>query len=404
MKTKVETDSSFSVFYNNVVSLNRNLENLQTHILHELNFHFNIMIIGVSETKITNANSEICTAKIPGYSFEYVPTPLCSGGVGLFIDESLNYRILEKISNEAYQALWAEITFENKKNVICGILYRQHNSPERFQLYFDECIEKFTSSGKDIVTMGDFNIDPLKCESCNYSHDFLSSLQRCYLTPAIDKPTRVRPTSATLFDNIFINDPDKVMACGNLITDLSDHFSQFCILKSMKVKTRVKKSKMRDSRFSSDRLNADLSNVDWSALFANESNDVNSIFSSFYNKFNKLVNKHAPMKTISNRKAKQFSKPWITQGFRKSIRVKNKLIVSTIETNMDKRLFSCGVFIDLKKAFDTVDHKILLHKLDHYGFRGVINKWFSSYLQGRTQTTQIDSCISARNDITCGVP
>ena len=78
---------------------------------------------------------------------------------------------------------------------------------------------------------------------------------------------------------------------------------------------------------SSDRLNADLSNVDWSALFANETNDVNSIFSSFYNKFNKLVNKHAPMKTISNRKAKQFSKPWITKGLRKSIKVKNKLYV-----------------------------------------------------------------------------
>ena len=75
-------------------------------------------------------------------------------------------------------------------------------------------------------------------------------------------------------------------------------------------------------------------------------------------------------------------------------------IVSTIQTN----IFSCGVFIDLKKAFDTVDHKILLHKVDHYGFRGVINKWFSSYLQGRTQTTKIDSYISARNDITLGVP
>ena len=94
----------------------------------------------------------------------------------------------------------------------------------------------------------------------------------------------------------------------------------------MKDKIRVKKSKMRDfSRFSSDRLHADLSNVNWNALFSNESSDVNKVFSSFYNKFNKLVNKHAPMKTISNRKAKQFSKPWTTKGLRKSIRVKNKL-------------------------------------------------------------------------------
>ena len=97
MKTKLseaETDTSFSVFHNNVVSLNRNLKNLQTHILHELDFHFNI--IGVTETKVTNANSQMCTAKIPGYSFEYVPTPLSSGGVGLFIDESLNYRNFRK--------------------------------------------------------------------------------------------------------------------------------------------------------------------------------------------------------------------------------------------------------------------------------------------------------------------
>ena len=71
---------------------------------------------------------------------------------------------------------------------------------------------------------------------------------------------------------------------------------------------------------------------------------------------------------------------------------------------MDKRLFSCGVFIDLEKAFYTADHKIILHKLDHRGFRCVINKWFSSNLQGRTQKTKIDSSVSARNDISCGVP
>ena len=56
----------------------------------------------------------------------------------------------------------------------------------------------------------------------------------------------------------------------------------------------------------------------------------------------------------------------------------------------------CGVF-RLKKAFDTVDNVILLDKLHHYGFHGVVNKLFSSYLQDRTQTTHIGSHISEKN-------
>ena len=101
LRTRISlADSNFSVFHNNIVSLNRNLENLQTNLLQELNYHFNI--VRVSETKITNINSQFCVAKIPGYAFEHVPTPLASGGVGMFIDESLNYHILEKTSNDAF--------------------------------------------------------------------------------------------------------------------------------------------------------------------------------------------------------------------------------------------------------------------------------------------------------------
>ena len=79
-------------------------------------------------------------------------------------------------------------------------------------------------------------------------------------------------------------------------------------------------------------------------------------------------------------------------------------MVESIRTNMDERLFSCGVFIDLKKAFDTVDHKILLDKLNYYGFRGIVNQWFSSYLTYRTQTTEINSHISDKEVVSCGVP
>ena len=65
----------------------------------------------------------MCTAHMPGYLFQYVAMPLVSGGVGMFIDEfeSLDYRILEKTSNKAFQVLWAEFSFVNNKNDICGI-------------------------------------------------------------------------------------------------------------------------------------------------------------------------------------------------------------------------------------------------------------------------------------------
>ena len=79
-------------------------------------------------------------------------------------------------------------------------------------------------------------------------------------------------------------------------------------------------------------------------------------------------------------------------------------IVNRIQSNMDKKLFSCGVFIDLQKAFDTVDHEILLRKLHHYGIRGIVNDWFASYLIGRYQTTQIGLYISDKENTLCGVP
>ena len=59
--------------------------------------------------------------------------------------------------------------------------------------------------------------------------------------------------------------------------------------------------------------------------------------------------------------------------------------------------------MDLKKAFDTVDHSVLLNKLYHYGIRGIINDWFSSYLSGRTQAIEVNSCISRKQMVPYGV-
>jgi hypothetical protein len=93
-------------------------------------------------------------------------------------------------------------------------------------------------------------------------------------------------------------------------------------------------------------------------------------------------------------------------GFREKRSTQHAIIdiVNQIQTNMDKNMYTCGIFIDLQKAFDTVNHSILLQKLQHYGIRGIINDWFSSYLLNRIQTTQIGTVVSDKETMLSGVP
>jgi hypothetical protein len=124
---------------------------------------------------------------------------------------------------------------------------------------------------------------------------------------------------------------------GNIVSDISDHYSQFCIIPSVKYKPTDNVSfnnKIRDfSHFSLTSLKNDLLGIDFDSLYGETSNDIAKMFSSFYNKTNKIINKHAPLKSISKRKIKQLLKPWITKGLLKSIKVKNKLLSSgNIET------------------------------------------------------------------------
>ena len=70
----------------------------------------------------------------------------------------------------------------------------------------------------------------------------------------------------------------------------------------------------------------------------------------------------------------------------------------------DKGKFSCAIYLDLSKAFDTVDINILLKKLEHYGIRGVALQLFKSYLTNRKHCTKINGVLSDLIDIEMGVP
>ena len=93
-------------------------------------------------------------------------------------------------------------------------------------------------------------------------------------------------------------------------------------------------------------------------------------------------------------------------GFRKNHSTVLALIDlhDKISSALDNGELAVGIFLDLSKAFDTVNHSILFDKLEHYGIRGLGLKWIKSYFSKRLQFVEYNGHVSSRTNISCGVP
>ena len=93
-------------------------------------------------------------------------------------------------------------------------------------------------------------------------------------------------------------------------------------------------------------------------------------------------------------------------GFRKGY--STELAILEMSDNLRTSLIinllaTCGLFLDFSKAFDTVNHNILLNKLNKYGVRGVVLDWFKSYVQNRLQYVKIGNIESEPLNVVCGI-
>ncbi|XDV44073.1 hypothetical protein PO909_012422 [Leuciscus waleckii] len=93
-------------------------------------------------------------------------------------------------------------------------------------------------------------------------------------------------------------------------------------------------------------------------------------------------------------------------GFRSGRSTSMALIelVDRLTNCIENKKYAVGIFIDLKKAFDTVDHEIMLKKMERYGIRGVGYNWIKNYMENRSQFVQMGNHRSVSLSISCGVP
>ena len=134
--------------------------------------------------------------------------------------------------------------------------------------------------------MGDFNIDLLKVDNDDKTCEFFDILSAFGFRPLILQPTRVqttnRGTSATLIDNIYVNDFEKFSTGGNITASISDHFVQFCNIPDFFAPSQSSKNALRFGRnfknFKNDEFQEELVKIDWDSKFRDKNTDECTIF------------------------------------------------------------------------------------------------------------------------------
>ena len=271
------------------------------------------------------------------------------GGIAIFVKNGMNYKVRSDLcfppdKCHMFDCLFIEVKpnkLPQSRPVVLGVLYRSpsFNSISEFDGCLSDIVHTLKRENKDIILMGDLNVNLLSTDKNNNVSAFLDSMISKGLFPKITVPTRISNTSATLIDHIYTNMNFEQTIAGTLKTDISDHFSNFIFTHSNPgSKNKIKYTSFRNlSENSLAKFEAALSQTDWSNVLSHDDPEV--AYSIFIQMFNNLMNIHLPFKMVRINKFKHKMSPWITNGLLVSLRTKSKLYKNMHNINDQQRLY-----------------------------------------------------------------
>lgn len=158
----------------------KNHENI-CHILAATEHRFSVTSI----TKTWIRSSDYSELNLPGYQVSNHRSDRAGGGVGMYIDQDLSFKILKEHNSHdtsIFESLFAEICSNNVQNVVAGVIYRppSENTLTRLEK-FDELLSKLTRKEKTYYICGDFNLDLLQFENNSTTAQIVESVIFCLL-------------------------------------------------------------------------------------------------------------------------------------------------------------------------------------------------------------------------------
>ena len=279
-------------------------------------------ILGISESRL-HSNISDDSIGIPGYDIiRRDGVESSHTGLVIYVNHKLNDSVHRRpdLESSHIECIWLEVKCSANSSLLLCILYRNPASTLCWFDYFVSMLDNANATGRNVLLLGDFNIDMLKRNSAWDSTTALFGLSQL-----VNTPTRVTASTSTLIDHIYTTNIHLVQHVWVPNVGISDHFPVLCSLKSKLIKRKKLEHTYLTYRsfkhFHPEAFCHDLQQASFHEVLNHT--DPNNALQLWYHLFLAILNKHAPVK--KKRVRHPLLPPWLTKEVIKAMSIRDNL-------------------------------------------------------------------------------
>ena len=354
--------NSLFLLHQNMRSLNKNFFGLES-LINQLKLKNSIpSIIGVTETWLSNSQ-EVQLKKFEILNYTFVHSERSAGrggGAGLFINDRIKFTLREDIHIKDAESAWIEIQCPRKKSILIGVIYTSGRKREKFVERFNQIMEKINDEKKEVIIMGDMNIDLFKIKTNDYYYHTLLSNGIFNLGSF---PTRETVDCKSLIDHFLTNINENTdTISGTILSDISDHHTTYAVFNNFFKNKKDKEKQFAPYKcysfknYDSSHTEEKVKDINWDDLYGTD--NVQDAYTIILNKLQKNQSELIPVIEIKPKPG--LHQPWITEGIRKAQKQRYKLYKKSksrpndliaLETYKKYRNKLCSVMRKAEKEF-----------------------------------------------------
>ncbi|CAF4899656.1 unnamed protein product, partial [Rotaria socialis] len=350
------------------------------HILLENNTD----ILCLSETWLSDQTPD-SLLQIPGYNiFRRDYSFNKGGGVAIFIRKefSANQVTHDLPTHENIEDLWINVQYKKNPSFLIGAMYRHPNGNQNTFNYLDAALNKTINHAKPLYVLGDLNDDQLNSKKSKLK----AIITKNGLHQIIENPTRILNIVKNLKNSNSVGHDE--ISLKYLTSEVT--FSYILVIINTSIQTGIFPTQWKEAIVKPLHKSGD----------TNEPSNFRPV--SLLPILSKILEKAVANQLVTFLEENNLLSN-CQHAYRKNLSTETALIkvVEEIYEAIENKEISLTVSLDLSKAFDTVDPKTLIDKLNE---ANIDSFWFDSYLHGRTQSVKINDTVSQSKKVNFGVP